>query len=218
MIIQTLQFAGGVGLFLLGMKLMTDGLKVAAGGALRSILAGWTSTVPRGVAAGVLITGLVQSSTAVIFATIGFVNAGLLSLAQALGVIYGSNVGTTFTSWLVALVGFNVDLKLLALPAIGFGMALNTLSKAARQRALGEALTGFGVFFIGINVLKSVFTGTGQSLPIELLGDGTGWSVLLYASAGALLTVAMQSSSAALAVTLTAAAGGIIPLTANSCL
>ncbi len=214
MIMQVLQFAGGVGLFLLGMKLMTDGLKVAAGNALRSILADWTSTVPRGIAAGVLITGLVQSSSAVIFATIGFVNAGLLSLAQAIGVIYGSNVGTTFTSWLVALVGFNVDLKLLALPAIGIGMGLRTFGKGARQQALGEALTGFGVFFLGIDALKSVFTDTGLSLPTGLLGDGTGWSVVLYATAGILLTIVMQSSSAALAVTLTAAAGGVIPLTA----
>jgi phosphate:Na+ symporter len=206
-------FAGGIGLFLLGMKLMTDGLKVAAGDALREILAGWTATPLRGVLSGVLITAMVQSSSAVIFATIGFVNAGLLGLIQAVGVIYGSNLGTTITSWLVALIGFKMNLQLLSLPAIALGMLLR-LSGGARRAALGEALTGFGIFFMGIDVLKETFAGLEQQLPFEALGETGYLGLLLFVLIGILLTVAMQSSSAALAVTLTAAAGGIIPLQA----
>jgi phosphate:Na+ symporter len=208
-----ISFAGGIGLFLLGMKLMTDGLKVAAGDALREILAGWTATPLRGLLSGVLITAMVQSSSAVIFATIGFVNAGLLSLIQAVGVIYGSNLGTTITSWLVALIGFKVDLQLLSLPAIALGMLLRT-SGGIRRAALGEALAGFGVFFMGIDVLKDSFSGLEQQLPFDALGERGYLGLLLFVLLGILMTVAMQSSSAALAVTLTAAAGGVISLQA----
>jgi len=110
--------AGGVGLLLLGMRLLTDGLKLAAGHALRNILARWTGTPARGLAAGALITSVVQASGAVTVATIGFVNAGLMNLKHAVFVIYGSNVGTTMTAWLVALVGFNVDIKALIQRAV----------------------------------------------------------------------------------------------------
>lgn len=208
-----ISFAGGIGLFLLGMKLMTDGLKVAAGDALRDILAGWTATPLRGLSSGILITAMVQSSSAVIFATIGFVNAGLLTLIQAVGVIYGSNLGTTITSWLVALIGFKMDLQLLSLPAIALGMLLR-VSGGTRRAALGEALAGFGIFFMGIDVLKDTFAGLEQQIPFDALGAHGYLGQLLFVFIGILLTVAMQSSSAALAVTLTAAAGGVIPLTA----
>ncbi len=207
-------FVGGIGLFLLGMRLMTDGLKVAAGEALRDILATGTSTAARGIFSGALITAVVQSSSAVIFAVIGFVNAGLLTLFQAVGVIFGSNIGTTVTSWLVALVGFKVDLQALALPAIAIGMFLRVFAAATRGGAMGEALAGFGVFFLGIDILKDTFVGLDQQLRIEdFAGDGFS-SLLLFVGVGFLLTVLMQSSSAALAVTLTAAGGGFIPLTA----
>lgn len=206
-------FAGGIGLFLLGMKLMSDGLKVAAGEALRRILSQWTSSLARGVVSGVLVTALVQSSSAVIFAVIGFVNAGLLTLTQAVGVIYGANVGTTITSWLVALVGFKFDIKALALPAIAAGMLLRVFS-AGRVSALGEALAGFGVFFLGIDVLKSVFDDAGAAVPLDSIPEHGFIGRLLFALLGVGLTVAMQSSSAALAVTLTAAAGGLVSLPA----
>lgn len=207
-------FAGGIGLFLLGMKLMSDGLKLAAGEALREILSHWTSRPLRGVASGVLITAMVQSSSAVIFATIGFVNAGLLTLAQSLSVIYGSNVGTTITSWLVALVGFKVNLMALAMPAVAVGMALQITGASTRRGALGEALTGFGIFFLGIDVLKSTFSGLASTVDLAALDVQGPLGLLLFTGIGFLLTVAMQSSSAALAVTLTAAGGGFIPLTA----
>lgn len=207
-------FAGGIGLFLLGMRLMSDGLKIAAGPALRNLLASATRSPARGIASGVLITALVQSSSAVIFATIGFVNAGLLNLGQAVGVIFGANVGTTLTSWIVALVGFNVDLQRLAMPAVAAGMGL-WISGGGRRAALGQALTGFGIFFLGLDVLKDSFAGLGDALDLHALGqrDGVGL-LLLYTALGIVLTVLMQSSSAALAVTLTAAAGGLIPLAA----
>lgn len=208
-----LNFAGGVGLFLLGMRLMSDGLKVAAGPALRTLLVAATRSPWRGVGSGVLITSLVQSSSAVIFATIGFVNAGLLNLGQSIGVIFGANVGTTLTSWIVALVGFNVDLQALAMPAIAAGMGLWILA-GGRRRALGQALVGFGVFFLGLDVLKDAFDDLGDRFDLAgLAGDGYP-GLLAYAAIGAVLTVLMQSSSATLAVTLTAAAGGLIPLPA----
>lgn len=207
-------FIGGIGLFLLGMRLMTDGLKVAAGDTLRQILTAATRSRWRGLASGVLITTMVQSSSAVIFATVGFVNAGLLTLYQAIGVIYGSNLGTTLTSWIVALVGFNVDLQLLAMPALGVGMGLWVAFGSRRYGALGQALAGFGLFFLGIDVLRDAFSNVGDAAALEAWAGRGILSVLLFVVVGTMLTVLMQSSSAALAVTLTAAAGGLIPMTA----
>lgn len=205
-------FMGGVGLFLLGMRLMTDGLKLAAGPALRHILGQWTRTPLRGLFSGIFITSLVQSSSAVTVATIGFVNAGLLTLAQSVGVIYGSNIGTTMTGWLVALVGFNVNIKALALPLIGIGVGLRFTGAHSRRGALGEALTGFGLFFIGVDVLKGAFEGVGGALPLEEMAN-SGWlGSLLFVGIGFMLTLLMQSSSAAMAVILTATAGGLVPL------
>lgn len=207
-------FIGGIGLFLLGMRLMTDGLRSAAGETLRDILGAATRSPGRGLASGVLITAMVQSSSAVIFATVGFVNAGLLTLQQAVGVIYGSNVGTTLTSWIVAVVGFNVDLRATALPAIGIGMALWVALGSRRSAALGQAIAGFGLFFLGIDLLRDAFAGMGDAAALEAwAGQGIA-SLLLFTLIGMVLTVLMQSSSAALAVTLTAAAGGLIPLNA----
>ena len=117
-------FLGGLGLFLLAVSMITDGLRLAAGDALRDILARSTSTPFRGVASGVLFTAVVQSSSAVTVATIGFVNAGLLNLSQSLGIIYGANIGTTMTGWLVAAMGFDIKVELFALPMVGAGMLL----------------------------------------------------------------------------------------------
>ena len=203
---------GGIGLFLLGMLLMTDGFKLAAGKTLRNILEGSTSTPMRGLLSGALITSLVQSSGAVTVSIIGFVNAGLMSLNQAITVIYGSNIGTTMTSWLVALVGFQVNIKAFALPAIGIGMMQRLIKGPGRQGAMGEALAGFGVFFLGIDVLKSSFEGIGAGIQLANLGGGGFISLLVFLGIGFLLTFLMQSSSAALAIVLTATAGGVIPL------
>jgi phosphate:Na+ symporter len=202
--------AGGVGLFLLGMWLMTDGLKLAAGPALERILARSTGTPLRGLASGVLITALVQSSSAVTVATIGFVNAGLLTLGQALWVLFGSNVGTTMTGWLVALVGLDFKIEALALPMIGIGMVLHFTGERRRRGALGMTLAGFGVLFLGIDILKSTFSDLGGQMALP--GGSGVLGVLAHVGIGALLTVLMQSSSAALAVALTAAQGGLLDI------
>jgi phosphate:Na+ symporter len=203
---------GGIGLFLLGMVLMTDGFKLAAGKTLKNILASSTRTPMRGLLSGALITSLVQSSGAVTVAIIGFVNAGLMSLGQAITVIYGSNIGTTMTSWLVALIGFKINIKAFALPAIGVGMMYRLSKGAGRQGAAGEALAGFGIFFLGIEVLKSTFESVGAGVQLASLGGGGLISILVFLGIGFLLTFAMQSSSAALAIVLTATAGGVIPI------
>lgn len=211
---SALTFLGGIGLFLLGMRLMTEGLTSAAGNTLRAILSIATHSRARAIVSGIAITALVQSSSAVIFTTVGFVNASLLTLGQAVGVIYGSNLGTTLTSWIVALLGFNLDLQALALPAIGIGMAVSVVSGSRRYGAVGRALAGFGLFFLGIDVLRGSFEGLGDIIALEAwAGQGIA-SLLLFLAIGIVLTVLMQSSSAALAVTLTATAGGLIPLTA----
>ncbi|MFA7383856.1 MAG: Na/Pi symporter [Desulfurivibrionaceae bacterium] len=210
-------FIGGIGLFLLGMQLMTEGLKIAAGNTLRAILERSTSTPLRGILSGVLITSLVQSSSAVTVATIGFVNAGLMDLFQAITIIYGSNIGTTMTGWLVSLVGVQFDIRIFALPIIGFGMLLRISKGRSRYGALGETLAGLGIFFLGIDLLRVTFAGTGVNLPLKLPGLGMGGH-FAFLVLGFLLTVAMQSSSAAIAITLTATAGGFIPLESGASL
>lgn len=202
--------AGGVGLFLLGMGLMTDGLKLAAGPALERVLGRSTKTRLRGLVSGVAVTALVQSSSAVTVATIGFVNAGLLNLSQALWVLFGANVGTTMTGWLVALVGLKFKIEALALPLIGIGMLLRLSGEGRRHGAAGMALAGFGVLFLGIDMLKETFSSlsTDFSLPA---GDGVR-DLVLQVGIGILLTVLMQSSSASLVIALTAAQGGLLTL------
>lgn len=205
---------GGVGLFLLAVSMITDGLKTAAGNSLRGILGRWTSTTWRGVLAGLGMTALVQSSSAVTMATIGFVNAGLLPLYQALGVIYGANVGTTMTGWLVAAVGFDFKLELFALPLVGIGMALHVLGGDSRRAAIGQALAGFGLFFIGLGVLKDAFDGLAGSVQFHHGAGDAPWQLLLYVLAGFVMTLVTQASSAAIAITLTAATGGLLSLAA----
>jgi len=199
---------GGIGLFLLGMWLMTDGLKLAAGPALQSILINSTKTRLRGLASGVLVTALVQSSSAVTVATIGFVNAGLLTLGQSMWVLFGANVGTTMTGWLVALVGLKFKIEILALPLIGVGMALRLSGEGKRRGALGMAMAGFGVLFLGIDMLRESFSGFSADFS---LSEGQGvMGTLVQVLTGILLTVVMQSSSASLTIALTAAQGGLL--------
>ncbi|MBU1215245.1 MAG: Na/Pi symporter [Gammaproteobacteria bacterium] len=199
---------GGIGLFLLGMGLMTDGLKLAAGPALGHILTYSTRTRMRGLASGALLTALVQSSSAVTVAAIGFVNAGLLTLGQSLWVLFGSNVGTTMTGWLVALVGLKFKIDLLALPMIGLGMALRLSGEHSRRGAAGLALAGFGVLFLGIDMLQVAFSGFTTDFSLREFDGVTG--LLLMVLSGLLMTVLMQSSSASLTIVLTATQGGLL--------
>lgn len=205
-------FLGGIALFLLGMKTMTQGLRVASGDALRTILTSATRSRFRGILSGIAITGAVQSSSAVIFATIGFVNAALISLPQSVGVIYGASVGTSLTSWIVAAVGFDLDLKALALPILAVGMGLNLTGGDSSRAHFGTAVAGLGLFFLGLDVLSGTFAGVDEGLSLDAF-TGTGLlPLLLFTGIGFLLTTLMQSSSAAMAVTITAAAQGVVPL------
>jgi len=205
---------GGIGLFLLGIWLMTDGLKLASGHALRKILTRSTNTALRGIKSGALITSLVQSSGAVIVATIGFVNAGLLTLGQAIMVTYGSNIGTTMTSWLVALIGFHFKISAFALPTVGIGMLIKFVGGGRRHSAAGQAIAGFGIFFLGIGILKTAFAGLGGGLPLAALTGSSPGGMLLSVGIGFILTFFMQSSSAAMAIILTAAGNGVIEIDA----
>jgi phosphate:Na+ symporter len=199
---------GGVGLFLLGMAMMTDGLKLAAGPALEQILARSTRTRLHGLASGALITAAVQSSSAVTVAAIGFVNAGLLSLSQALWVLFGSNVGTTFTGWLVALVGLRVKVEAFALPLVGLGALLRLFGRRPSLSAAGQAVAGFGVLFLGIGFLQQSFLGLADDVRLPS-GEGP-WGVLGLVAIGAAMTVVMQASAASMAMALTAAQSGLI--------
>lgn len=202
--------AGGLGLFLLAVNMITDGVKLAAGNALREILRKSTSTPIRGVASGIGITAIVQSSSAVTVATIGFVNAGLITLYQALGVVYGANIGTSATGWLVALIGFNIKIENFALPLIGIGMVLRITGGDTRRAPLGIALAGFGLFFIGIDVLKEAFTGLSTAIDLQRITVDGVMGILLFLVVGFFMTLFTQSSSAAIAITLTAASGGVV--------
>lgn len=204
---------GGLGLFLLAVGMMTDGLRLAAGSSLRNILAYWTDSSLRGVLSGLFMTAIVQSSSAVTVATIGFVNAGLLSMRQTLGIIYGANIGTSMTGWLVAVVGFNFNIQAFALPMIGIGMLIRLLNQSeSRLSSLAFALVGFGLFFVGIDILKSAFEGIVAGFDVTHFAMDGIKGMAIFLLLGVVMTVLTQSSSAAIALTITAAASGMLSL------
>lgn len=211
------QLFGGIGLFLLGMQLLTTGLKQAAGRSLRQALEAATRSKLRGLLSGTLITALVQSSSAVTVATLGFVNAGLLTLGQSIAVIYGCNIGTTMTGWLVALIGFKIKISAFALPMIGVGMGLRTLGGKGRLPHIGSALAGFGLFFIGLDFLRESFVGLSDSVPLDNLGNGP-LALTLFVLAGFVLTFLMQASAAVMAIALSLVHTGSITLSAAAAL
>jgi phosphate:Na+ symporter len=192
--------------------MMTDGLKLAAGSSLRKILSEWSRTPLRGIFSGLMMTAIVQSSSAVTVASIGFVNAGLIKMRQALGIIYGANIGTTMTGWLVALTGFKLDLHAIALPMIGMGMFLRLTRRHGRVGSAGMALVGFGLFFIGVDVLKSAFDGLVATLDLSQIETEGVIGHASFLLLGILMTVLTQSSSASIAITITAAASGVVSL------
>jgi phosphate:Na+ symporter len=197
------QLLGGVGLFLLGMALLTDGLKAFAGSALRDALMRFTGTPAKAFASGVVVTLMVQSSSATTVTLIGFVSAGLITFPQAIGVVMGASLGTTGTGWLVSVLGLKVSLGFYALPLVGIG-ALTHLLARGRWRALGLAVAGFGLIFIGIETLQTGMQAlSGRFDPARLPAAGF-VSHLAALAIGILMTVLMQSSSAAVATTLTA--------------
>ena len=209
---MVISLAGGLGLLLLGMKLMTDGLKLAAGNVLRRVLSRWTRTPGLGMFSGFAITSVVQSSSAITVAAIGFVNAGLMALEGAVWVVYGSNIGTTTTAWIVAFLGLKLKVKVLALPLVAVGAGLWVTSRVARRASVGEALAGFGLFFLGIEAMQGAFTGLGGQFQLQSLVAPGIWGMLAFVGVGFALTFLMQSSSAAMALILTAASGGMVSL------
>lgn len=213
-----LQVLGSLGVFLYGMKIMSEGVQKVAGDKMRAALSGMTSTRFRGVTTGFFTTTLVQSSSASTVLVVSFVNAGLLTLVQAIGVIMGANLGTTTTAWIVALIG-KFSVSKVALPMIGIGLPLFFIGKN-KARNWGEASIGFGLVFLGLGLLKDsvpdlktmLETDPGTAHMIEniitmLNGYGFG-SVFLFMAAGILLTLVVQSSSAAMAITITCALNG----------
>lgn len=202
---EILTLIGSLGIFLFGMKMMSEALQKVAGNRLRTILAAMTSNRFVGIITGFLITAIIQSSSATTVMVVSFVNAGLLSLSQAFGVIMGANVGTTITAWIVALLGFKVDISSVAIPIIAFSVPL-LFSKHNSRRYVGEIIMGFSLLFFGIGLLKSSVPDINHHPEIlEFLKNYTNLgfgSVLLFLLVGTILTVVVQSSSATMAITL----------------
>ncbi|MBN2660681.1 MAG: Na/Pi cotransporter family protein, partial [Tannerellaceae bacterium] len=209
-----LTLIGSLGLFLYGMKIMSEGLQKVAGDKMRGILSAMTSNRVTGVLTGVLITALIQSSSATTVMVVSFVNAGLLSLAQSIGVIMGANVGTTVTAWIISLFGFKVDISAFAIPLIGLSIPL-IFSEKSRRKSIGEFLMGFAFLFMGLSYLKDSVPDL-QSNPqiLAFLQNYTSMgytSLLIFLGIGSLLTVIVQSSSATVAITLIMCTKGWIP-------
>lgn len=205
MILQILTLLGALGMFLYGMNLMSSGLQKTAGGRMRAILGTMTSNRVKGVLTGLGITAVVQSSSATTVMVVGFVNAGLLALEQAIGVIMGANIGTTVTAWLVSWLGFKSDISVLAVPLMAVGFVLS-LSKIEKRRNISEFIIGFSLLFLGLSLMKNSVPDL-QQTP-EVLSFIQTWSnfgfgsVLIFMVFGTLLTLVLQSSSATMALTL----------------
>ncbi|AJE48421.1 Na/Pi cotransporter family protein [Celeribacter indicus] len=209
MIRETLSAFGGIGMFLVGMLLLTSGLKGLAGGQTRALLVRFTRTPLSGAITGALTTAVVQSSSVTTVAAVGFVASGMLTFSQALGIIFGANIGTTITGWLVATLGFKLDLGELALPLILAG-ALLQLSGRARLVLLGQAVTGFSLLFVGIDYLKDGLAAfSGVLTPSDFPPD-TIIGRLELVAIGIAITLVTQSSSAGVATALAALGAGAI--------
>ena len=212
--IQALTLLGALGMFLYGMNLMSGGLQKASGSKLRNFLASMTSNPFKGVMTGLGITAVIQSSSATTVMTVGFVNAGLLTLSQAVGVIMGANIGTTVTAWLVSLLGFKADISLFAVPLMAVGFILS-LSKSDRRRHISELIVGFSLLFLGLSLMKESVPDLRETP--EVLAFIQNWtsygfgSVLIFLLFGTVLTLVLQSSSATMALTLIMVNMGWIP-------
>lgn len=204
-ILDFLGLLGAVGLFLYGMKVMSEGLQKAAGDRLRNILSAMTRNRFTGTVTGFFITALIQSSSASTVMVVSFVNAGLMTLAQSMAVIMGANVGTTFTAWIIALFGFKVDISAFALPLIGLAVPL-LFSKKSKTKSIGEFTIGFAFLFMGLDMI-SKYVPDLQSNPemfaflqrYASMGFG---SVLIFCLVGVVVTMIIQSSAAMFAITL----------------
>ena len=213
-ILQIFTLFGALGMFLYGMNLMSSGLQKAAGDRLRGLLSAMTSNPFKGVLTGLGITSVIQSSSATTVMVVSFVNAGLLTLAQAIGVIMGANIGTTVTAWLVSWLGFKADISILAVPLMLLGFLFSNSKKNQRQN-IGELIVGFCLLFLGLSFMKESvpdLNETPQVLEFVKSWSGYGFgSVLIFLVFGTVLTLVLQSSSATMAITLIMLSMGFIP-------
>jgi phosphate:Na+ symporter len=200
---------GGLGLFLFGMGLMSDGLKKVAGQKLKNILESMTKRAIVAFLVGAGVTALVQSSSATTVMVIGFINAGLLTLKQAINVIIGTNVGTTATAWLVSISGIGaLKITIYALPAVGIGFLLSVLGKTQKTKSIGQIMLGLGILFLGLNFMKEAFSPLEKSTKVQEIFISLGDKPLLAILAGTVVTMLVQSSSASIAVIQLLAIGG----------
>lgn len=208
-----LRLIGSLALFLYGMKIMSEGLQKFAGDSLRRILTAMTTNRVTGVLTGVLITALIQSSSATTVMVVSFVNAGLLTLTQSIGVIMGANIGTTVTAWLISALGFKVDIAAFALPLLAFALPLFFLGKSSRK-SIGEFVFGFAFLFMGLQSLKANAPDLGANPEmlafVQNYTDMGFFSIILFLFIGAILTMIVQASAATMAITLIMCANGWI--------
>ncbi len=209
-----LQLMGALGLFLFGMKVMSDALLLLAGNKMRGILATMTSNRFLGISTGFLITSVIQSSSATTLMVVSFSNASLLTLTESISVIMGANIGTTITAWLITILGFKVSMSAIALPLVGFGF-LFMFSKKENLKNWGGFIIGFAILFIGLQFLKEAMPNINENPEIlqflNRYADMGYGSILLFLFIGTILTVIIQSSSATMALTLIMTAEGWIP-------
>lgn len=200
-----LKLVGSLGFFLYGMKLMSEALQKVAGEKMRMILTAMTSNRFKGILTGLIITSIIQSSSATTVMVVSFVNAGLLSLSQSISVIMGANIGTTVTAWLISLLGFKVDISIFALPLIGLSIPF-IFSRSARKGSIGQLIVGFAILFMGLAFLKnSVPDIKGNPEVLAFISKYSSYglgSILIFLGIGTLLTIIIQSSSAVMALTL----------------
>ena len=208
-----LKLLGSLALFLYGMKIMSEGLQKFAGDRLRKILTAMTTNRVTGVLTGVLITALIQSSSATTVMVVSFVNAGLLTLSQSIGVIMGANIGTTVTAWLISALGFKVDIAAFSLPLLAFGIPLLFSGKSSRK-SVGEFIFGFSFLFMGLQALKANAPDLGANPEmlafVQNYADMGFFSIILFLFIGAILTMIVQASAATMAITLIMCANGWI--------
>ena len=213
-ILNVLSVLGGLAMVLYGMALMSEGLQISAGDRLRAFMAKMTSNAFKRVLTGTVVTCLVQSSSATTIMVVSFVNAGLLTLGNAIGVIMGANIGTTLTAWITSL-GFSVNIALFAVPMMAFGYLMHS-SKKNGLKNMGQFLMGFAVMYVGLTFMKdcsNAILGQYQTGMMSFFGSINGFgfgSILLFLSAGAVLTIVLQASSATMAITMLLAASGLI--------
>ena len=213
-LLQVFTLLGALGMFLYGMNLMSSGLQKAAGDRLRSFLSAMTSNPFKRVMTGLGITAIIQSSSATTVMVVSFVNAGLLTLVQAIGVIMGANIGTTVTAWLVAWLGFKADISILAIPLMLFGFLFSN-SKKNQHKNIGELIVGFSLLFLGLSFMKESVPDLSETPQVlEFVKDWSSYgftSVLIFLVFGTILTLVLQSSSATMAITLIMLSMGYIP-------